>query len=164
MRSAEWIRQFMQRKQQADLVAQQLKEEASQREAAHWVVSNPQAAVIPPTYSHHVPSHSLRCPLVHANVVHRAVVADEQVVTGVRSGRMSFGQFNPSIEVRCLALCYDVFVRRGRLHLSTPFVWFQELHHGPKETKIEEKDTLEWSAVYRNQEKAKQEEMGRYAS
>ncbi len=49
------------------------------------------------------------------------------------------------------------------LHLSTPFVWFQELHHGPKETKIEEKDTLEWSAVYRNQEKAKQEEMGRYA-
>ncbi|ELR15914.1 Mphase phosphoprotein 6, putative [Acanthamoeba castellanii str. Neff] len=103
---------FMQRKQQADLIAQQLKEEASQREAAHWVVSNPQAAIIPPT----------------------AVVADEQVVTGVRSGRMSFGQFNPSIE---------------------------ELHHGPKETKIEEKDTLEWSAVYRNQAKAKQEEMGR---
>jgi hypothetical protein len=97
--------QFMQRKQQADLVAQQLKEEASQREAAHWVVSNPQAAMIPPTYSHR--SRPSLCftplsmlPLVNAHVVHRAVVADEQVVTGVRSGRMSFGQFNPSIEVR----------------------------------------------------------------
>lgn len=62
---------FMQRKQQAE---QRQQEEANRREEAHWVVSN--SACIPPI----------------------TVVEDEQVVHGVRSGRMSFGDFNPSIE------------------------------------------------------------------
>jgi len=80
----------MQRKQQAE---QRQQEEANRREEAHWVVSN--SACIPPMYPSTFTFLSER--LSTGEV--RTVVEDEQVVHGVRSGRMSFGDFNPSIEV-----------------------------------------------------------------
>jgi hypothetical protein len=47
--------------------------------------------------------------------------------------------------------------------VSSLFRCNQELHAGgKKEVKVEEKDTLEWSAVYRSQEKAKTEVVGKY--